>query len=154
MRTLRVRGLAICRLTVWTTCCSQIDRADPEYLALIETYQINRAEAQFRSVKKRYGTLQELGPRGANLISRALATAQIAHIFSPCRQAIQLIHCVRDPSDGNSTPGGVSTPIRRVSYGRIELIAKQMRRASRCISAVCPAPAAKHLRESISEVKC
>ena len=72
MRTLRVRGLAICRLTVWTTCCSQIDRADPEYLALIEIYQINRAEAQFRSVKKRYGTLQELGRRGANLISRDL----------------------------------------------------------------------------------
>jgi len=83
MRTLRVRGLAICRLTVWTTCCSQIDRADPEYLALIEIYQINRAEAQFRSVKKRYGTLQELGRRGANLISRDLGDgADRSYIFS------------------------------------------------------------------------
>jgi len=38
---------------------------------------------QFRSVKKRYGTLQELGPRGADLISKDLAEgADHSYIFS------------------------------------------------------------------------
>jgi len=59
-----------------STCCRMVNRATPDLLALMDVGRIQRAESEFRSSGGRYGSLQELGPAGAGLISAELASGE------------------------------------------------------------------------------
>lgn len=80
-----VRTLSAFLLMTAMTCCRNgtVTKADPEQLAMIYMYRVHEAEMQFRLTTGRYGSLKELGPEGAHLISPQLAKqAQSSYKFT------------------------------------------------------------------------
>jgi hypothetical protein len=66
-------GMVLCLVPMVMSYCTIETRASPELVALRDIMNVHKAEAEFHSTRGRYGSLQELGPDGASLISRELA---------------------------------------------------------------------------------
>lgn len=57
--------------------CRGVDRATPDFLAILHIREIHEAEQKVRDTKGRYATLYELGPKGLGLLSLELSNGSL-----------------------------------------------------------------------------
>ena len=102
------------------TACGRGDKAPPELLAISRLVLLSKVEMRFMSLTGRYGTLQDLGPQGANLILGSLARGSVDgykfEVIPGPRTYVIHAHPIRWKIDGRRTFYSDQTGIIRQNW--------------------------------------